>query len=59
MSCEGCAKGVTVTLRDMTGVASAEARVDTGEAIVTYDGGAVSETTLAREIESLGYKVVI
>ena len=59
MSCEGCAKGVAVTLRDMPGVASAEARFDTREAIVTYDDGTVSEMMLAREIESLGYKVVI
>lgn len=48
-----------MTLRDVPGVASAEARFDTGEAIVTYVRSTVSETTLAREIESLGYKVVV
>lgn len=58
MSCEGCARGVAVTLRDVPGVVSAQTRFDTGEAVVTFDGGAVSARTLALEIASLGYQVV-
>lgn len=59
MSCAACAKGVAVTLRDMPGVATADVHLDLGAAIVMYRPERVSKKTLAREIESLGYEVIV
>lgn len=58
MRCEGCARGIVLTLQFLAGVHSAEASPNPGEARVTYDPTRVTVEALRREIEDLGYKVM-
>lgn len=58
MRCDGCARGVVLSLQDLEGVAAAQARPDPGEAVVTYDPARITRDDLRREIEELGYKVL-
>lgn len=57
MSCETCARGIVVSLEFLSGVQSARASHDPGEAWVTYDPTCVTVDALRCEIQELGYKV--
>jgi copper chaperone CopZ len=44
-------------LEELNGIREATVNVDTGEATVRYDGGALSEEEIKRSIRKVGYEV--
>ena len=59
MHCASCATLITRGLSKMPGVKSANVNYAIGRAQVEYEEGAISEDSLAKKVESLGYHATI
>ncbi len=57
MTCAGCEGAVVSSLKNIEGVAEAEASHQTGKAVVKYDKTLVSEKAMEEAIGSRGYTV--
>lgn len=58
MSCQGCVKNVTGALQAVTGVASVDVSLDSGQARIAYDAQQVGVDRLRAAIEDAGFDVV-
>jgi len=57
MTCTGCENTVEGSLKNIEGVAEADASFETGKAVVKYDKTLVTAEALEAGIVSRGYKV--
>ena len=55
MTCEGCVKSVTRTLRAVPGVQNVDVVLEEGKAKVTFDPGKTRIAELKRAVERAGY----
>lgn len=58
MSCAACVGRVEKAIGSLNGVESVEANIGTGTASVTYDPEKVTESDIARAVESAGYGLI-
>ena len=59
MMCAGCAANVERRLQGMDGVRSAAVNIASGTALVEYDNRRVSPADMQRELEKIGYGMII
>lgn len=59
MHCGGCASGIRSELLRTSGVSKAVVNFKKGEAIVTYDAGAVDATALMKVVSEAGYQATL
>ncbi|MCD1655188.1 sulfite exporter TauE/SafE family protein [Treponema zuelzerae] len=57
MTCGACESRITKTLRALSGVLSAEARVQSGQVIVEYDEDQIDLSRIENAIENIGYPI--
>ncbi len=56
MSCGGCVKSVTGVLEALPGVKKAEVSLEKGEAVVSFEAGAVTREQMKQAIEDAGFE---
>lgn len=56
MHCDGCAGGIRSEVKMLPGVASADVRLKTADALVAVDTNKVSLTKIFKAVEEAGYK---
>jgi copper chaperone len=56
MSCGGCVKSVTGVLEALPGVKKAEVSLEKGEAVVSFEAGAVTRDQMAQVIDDAGFE---
>ncbi|MCL2162447.1 MAG: heavy-metal-associated domain-containing protein [Betaproteobacteria bacterium] len=55
MSCGGCVRNVTETLKALPGVAGAEVSLERACAVVQYDPAAIDVAAMRRAVEEAGF----
>jgi len=58
MSCGGCVRNVTETLKALPGVAGAEVSLEQACAVVQYDPAIVDVAVMCRAVEEAGFDVL-
>lgn len=56
MSCGGCVKSVTGVLEALPGVKKADVSLEKGEAVVSFEPGAVTREQMKQAIEDAGFE---
>jgi copper chaperone len=56
MSCGGCVKSVTGVLEALPGVKKAEVSLEKGEAVISFEPGAVTREQMAQAIDDAGFE---